>query len=52
MDSEKADKEMLLDIKDLVVNVDKEILHKVNLTIPYGETQVIFGPNGEERLPF
>ena len=47
MDSEKADKEMLLDIKDLVVNVDKkEILHKVNLTIPYGETQVIFGPNG------
>ena len=47
MDSEKADKEMLLDIKDLVVNVDKkEILHKVSLTIPYGETRVIFGPNG------
>ncbi len=47
MDSEKADKEMLLDIKDLVVSVDnKEILHKVSLSIPYGETQVIFGPNG------
>jgi Fe-S cluster assembly ATP-binding protein len=47
MDSERADKEILLDIKDLVVSVDdKEILHKVSLTIPSGETQIIFGPNG------
>jgi Fe-S cluster assembly ATP-binding protein len=43
----ESDKENLLDIEDLVVNVDdKEILHNVNLSIPAGETQVIFGPNG------
>ncbi len=47
MDSERLDKEILLDIKDLVVSVDdREILHGVNLTVPAGETQVIFGPNG------
>jgi Fe-S cluster assembly ATP-binding protein len=47
MDSERLDKEILLDIKDLVVSVDgKEILHKVSLGIPFGETQIIFGPNG------
>jgi Fe-S cluster assembly ATP-binding protein len=47
MDGERADKEILLDIKDLVVSVDdKEILHNVNLSVPSGETQVIFGPNG------
>ncbi|MDD4873565.1 MAG: ABC transporter ATP-binding protein [Dehalococcoidales bacterium] len=44
MDSEK---ENLLDIEELVVSVDdKEILHNVSLSIPSGETQVIFGPNG------
>ncbi len=47
MDSERADREILLDIKDLVVTVDdKEILHGVSLRIPSGETQIIFGPNG------
>jgi Fe-S cluster assembly ATP-binding protein len=47
MDSERTDKEILLDIKDLVVSVnDKEILHGVSLNIPAGETQIIFGPNG------
>jgi Fe-S cluster assembly ATP-binding protein len=47
MDAERADKEILLDIKDLVVSVDdKEILHGINLSVPSGETQVIFGPNG------
>jgi Fe-S cluster assembly ATP-binding protein len=47
MDSERLDKEILLDIKDLAVSVDdREILHGVNLTVPAGETQVIFGPNG------
>ena len=50
MDSEKPDKEILLDIKDLDVSVDgREILHKVNLSIPAGETQIIFGPNGSGK---
>jgi len=41
------DKENLLEIKDLAVNVDgKEILHGVNLNLRYGDTSVIFGPNG------
>jgi Fe-S cluster assembly ATP-binding protein len=41
------DKENLLEIKDLAVNVDgKEILHGVNLNLKYGDTSVIFGPNG------
>jgi Fe-S cluster assembly ATP-binding protein len=47
MDSERPDKEILLDIKELAVSVDdREILHNVNLSIPSGETHVIFGPNG------
>lgn len=41
------DKENLLEIRDLAVNVDgKEILHGVNLNLKYGDTSVIFGPNG------
>ncbi len=42
-----ADKEYLLEIEELAVNVDnKEILHGVSLKVPAGETQIIFGPNG------
>jgi Fe-S cluster assembly ATP-binding protein len=37
----------MLEIKDLHVAVEgKEILHGINLTIPDGETAVLFGPNG------
>ncbi|WP_036606320.1 Fe-S cluster assembly ATPase SufC [Oribacterium sp. P6A1] len=37
----------LLKVKDLAVNVeDKEILHKISLTVNKGETHVLMGPNG------
>jgi Fe-S cluster assembly ATP-binding protein len=37
----------MLEISDLSVSIeDKEILHQVNMTIPNGETHVLFGPNG------
>ena len=45
-----TDKTNLLDISELAVSIDdKEILHNVTLTVPYGETQVIFGPNGSGK---
>jgi Fe-S cluster assembly ATP-binding protein len=41
------DKDVLLEIEDLVVSVDgREILHGLNLKLNPGETAVIFGPNG------
>jgi Fe-S cluster assembly ATP-binding protein len=41
------EKENLLEIENLVVNVDgREILHGVNLVLKAGETSMIFGPNG------
>ncbi len=43
-------KETLLEIKDLAVEIGgKEILHRVNLTINVGETNVLFGPNGSGK---
>ncbi len=40
----------LLEIRQLSVAVgDKEILHKIDLTIKAGETHVLFGPNGSGK---
>src|SRR3546814_8412828 len=40
----------LLDIRDLHVEADgSPVLHGVNLSIPIGETHVLFGPNGSGK---
>jgi Fe-S cluster assembly ATP-binding protein len=40
----------MLKIKNLAVEVEgKEILHDVNLSIGFGETQALFGPNGSGK---
>lgn len=40
----------MLEVKDLHVNIgDKEVLHGINLSIPYGEVHAIFGPNGSGK---
>jgi len=40
----------MLEVEDLHVSVgEKEILHGMNLTIPQGETHILFGPNGSGK---
>jgi Fe-S cluster assembly ATP-binding protein len=42
--------DILLEIRNLYVSVDGlPVLHGVNLTIPTGETHVLFGPNGSGK---
>ncbi len=40
----------LLEIKDLYVSIGKkEILKGINITVPFGEVHVLFGPNGSGK---
>jgi len=40
----------MLEIKDLSVSINsRPVLHKINISIPDGETHILFGPNGSGK---
>lgn len=45
-----AEANTVLEIQDLCVKVkDKELLHDLNLTIPFGEVHALLGQNGSGK---